>query len=227
MNLSLLFKLLFFASGMGRIAYNTNAKVADCGDLTDDADDTTTLKNTEASTDNVHNVNEISMLQSNQTTSYTLHATFSTRREMGPFTPNEETYFDEALASAYKQSHQTLHKDIDVEADTNLAVVKILHPSRDDREKKEDTTNRRGTPRVLQLSYRYHPYFYRYDYSFFFDFRCNLCGEKSGFWDRRSLRRRDGEEDFVATFEQNLCKGLRDSPYKSFQGVQNCRIHFQ
>jgi hypothetical protein len=222
MNVTLPLKLLLIAFGIGNRAC-THAKV-----LTADDAGIETPVTTRATTETVHHVDVEPMMQSNQTTnySYTLYATFSTRREMSHLTAKDASYFDKAIRMAYQQTQQKLHNNNTADAGVNLTSVQILQQSREDRHKNKESNH--GGHRGRRLTYRYAPYYYRYDYRLFFDFRCNLCGEKSGFWDRRLLRLHDGEQDFVTLFQQTLCQTLRSSPYKTtFHGVHDCRIHFQ
>jgi hypothetical protein len=169
------------------------------------------------------NVDEERMMmnQSNTTTfSYMAYVTISNLHDTTDLTIEEAAYFDNALIASYEKSRKNFfHENND---DIHMIDAKILYHTKISEKMKTEDGNERG------LRFRPRSRYYRYDYSLYFDFRCNLCGDKSGFWDRRSLRKVQKQNEIVlGTFGRKLCKALRSSPHDVFQTVKHCRIQFK
>jgi hypothetical protein len=160
--------------------------------------------------------------------SFTAHVTFSNVHETKDVTRQVKSYFRSALILAFEQSKVKFSRDII--DDVYMIDAKILNQTIIYAKKGELSES------VHHRYLRRHKNYYRlYDYSIFFDFGCgNLCGDKSGFWDRRSLQlANEGvvpvppSHKLTTLFERKFCKILRTSPYEMLKTATNCRIRFE
>ena len=167
------------------------------------------------------NQNEVVHPSTNDTTfSSEVHLTFSNRRESTILTPQEEAFLDSTMMLAFEHSKFSTSDFYD--QDVMLINAQIVN-----------TTNEKHFGTETRRNMRYRPRrnrFYRiYDYSILLDFGCgHLCGDKSGFWDRRLAKLAGSRptNEFVTEFGRHVCNVLRASTYKVFTTVTDCRIRF-
>jgi hypothetical protein len=153
------------------------------------------------------------------------HLTFSSQCEFTKMTPHEEGFLDSTMIRAFEQSKIKVSNLDDVGRTVRMIDAQIVSKKKIDNKDKKIGKDMRRNIRYRPQRYRY----YRiYDFSILFDFGCgNLCGDKSGFWDRhRYLKEVDSpsSDKFGAIFGRNVCSMLRASTYEVFKTVTDCRM---
>lgn len=133
------------------------------------------------------------------------HVTLGNLKE-DTFTPEEALYLDSALVAAYEAS-RTADDDVHM-VGASIFKRQKLHTAMAGGPKNNLRDLGSPKPKYGNL--------YRYDYSLFFDPRCN-CGS---YWNRRAL----GNFGDFKSFELGFCKMLRTSPYEIFKDVKGCHI---
>jgi hypothetical protein len=166
------------------------------------------------------------------TVSYEAHVTFSSRYDSYDMTRPEMEYFNHALIQAFDQSNIVFFSYTTTNNTKVLMIdAKMKHPDKNNTEQHKHVI---GHGLHRNLSYRLRGYWYYrvYSYTVIFDFGCgNLCGDKSGFWDRRrrTMIKKSTSlqlEKFATKFGRKLCTLLRGSSYGIFKTVKHCAIRF-
>ena len=157
------------------------------------------------------------------------HVTYTSLHESHVSSIDEVLYFDSALILAFDQSIKKTSNNFN---DDPLRMINAKVIGQEKFTKPVDV-GKNGKHRNLRFRNRFNS-FYKYDYSLFLDFRCNLCGDKSGFWDRRRRYLRKSKDFHLDTLRElsvviggKFCKMLRDSSYIPFQDIKNCHIKFE
>lgn len=155
------------------------------------------------------------------------HLTFLMRRDSTSLTPQDEAFLDSAMILAFNHS-----KILMSTPDDNGQFVQMI-----DAQIVGRTTinnNKMNCGKEIRRNLRYRPqrnrYYRIYDYSILLDFGCgNLCGDKSGFWDRRRYAKiadTHSTDKLSKVFGREICQALRASTFDVFKTVKDCRIRF-
>lgn len=156
-----------------------------------------------------------------------VHLTFSSRGELTNMTPHEEGFLDRTMIRAFEKSKIKVPNLDDVGRNVQIIDAQIVSKKHIDNKDKNIGKDIRRNIRYRPQRYKY----YRiYDYSVLLDFGCgDLCGDKSGFWDRQLSIKDVGlptNDKFAAIFGRNVCSILRASTYEVFKTVTDCHMRF-
>ena len=138
-------------------------------------------------------------------------------------TPQEEAFLDSTMVLAFQHSKLLVSSS---EGDGNVHMIdaQIVSKKTVDYGEKYLGKEMRRNIRYRSQRNRYHRV---YDYSILFDFGCgNLCGDQSGFWDRRRVTKIASSDKFATTYGRKVCNILRASTFKVFRTFSDCSIRF-
>ena len=158
------------------------------------------------------------------------HLTFSSRSDFANMTPLEEGFLDITMISTFEKSQIMVSMLHGVGRDVRMINAQIMS-------KKTINNKDKNIGKDVRRNIRYRPHRHRYyriyDYSIIFDFGCgNLCGDKSGFWDRHRYLKdyqyvsSSSNDKFAAIYGREVCNILWASTYEVFKTVTDCHIRF-
>ena len=155
------------------------------------------------------------------------HLIFSNRGEFTILTPKEQSFLNSTMILAFEQSQIMLSTEDDVGRNSQMIDAQIVSKKTINNKEKNNGKEKR---RNIRYSPQQNRYYTIYDYSILFEFGCgNLCGDKSGFWDRRRFMEVASSypvDRIVAVFGRKVCKELRASTYKAFKTITDCHIRY-
>jgi hypothetical protein len=155
------------------------------------------------------------------------HLTFSNKCTSTILTQREEAFLGRTMILAFEHSKIAVSPSGDDGQYIQMIDAQILGKEPID---EKDGNSGKQIRRKIRYRPHWNRYYRIYDYSIMFDFGCgNLCGDKSGFWDRHRFAKivnARPTDKFVVAYGRKICNDLRASTYEVFKTVSDCRIQF-
>jgi hypothetical protein len=163
------------------------------------------------------NNNKSPQSPSEETRRVTLHArTTLVNSNIEDLTPEESVFFEETWRQVYNDIHIFGQEEEEIDETTVRSVVI---------EEQGPPNHRRQLRATSSLSTSRSLYYYLYstfDIWALIEVTCSFCGD-----DRRGLLENTGNGKSQRHFENTLCEELRNGPFDTFQGVENCRVAYR